>query len=69
MTAISVSDQRLPPDVARWTLPSARSLDAVNEIVTAPLYEREQWSWRAWWIGVAISGALTGVFVESPTSV
>ena len=42
-----------------------RSLDAVNDIVTAPLYARERWSWRAWWIGVAISGALTVVFIVS----
>ncbi|MGB7034551.1 MAG: NrfD/PsrC family molybdoenzyme membrane anchor subunit [Xanthobacteraceae bacterium] len=35
----------------------------MNELVTAPLYERRMWSWRAWWIAAAISGALTLVFL------
>ena len=32
----------MPPEPARWTLPPARSSTAVNEIVTAPLLERER---------------------------
>ena len=59
----------MPPEPARWTLPQARSLEAVNAIVTAPLYERGQWSWRAWWIGFAVSGALTVVFLVGVTVV
>ena len=50
------------PAPVRWTLPQARSLEAVNAIVTAPLYERGLWSWRAWWIGFAVSVALTAGF-------
>jgi Ni/Fe-hydrogenase subunit HybB-like protein len=65
MSTAAVTTRGLPPDLARWTLPCARSLDAVNEMVTAPLYERERWSWRAWWMGVAVSGALTVVFLVS----
>ena len=61
----AITNERLPPDLTRWTLPAARSLEAVNEIVAAPLYARERWSWRAWWIGVAVSGALTVVFLVS----
>jgi len=49
----------IPKDGRRWTRPAARSLAAVNEIVSAPLIERQRWSWRAWWIAVAISFALT----------
>jgi len=51
------------PELVRWTLPSARSLETVNTLVTAPLYERGAWSWRVWWIGVAVSGAFTVAFL------
>jgi molybdopterin-containing oxidoreductase family membrane subunit len=47
----------------RWTLPGARSIEAVNDIVTAPLYQRGRWSWRTWWIGVAVSGVMTAGFL------
>ena len=43
----------------RWTEPEGRSIEAVNELVSAPLLERRRWSWRAWWIAFAVSLALT----------
>ncbi len=43
----------------RWTLPEARSSEEVNRLVAAPLLARGAWTWRAWWIGFAISLALT----------
>ena len=47
----------------RWTLPHARSLDAVNETRhRAAATNAEQWTWRAWWIGVAVSSVLTAAF-------
>src|SRR5262249_24490873 len=46
----------------RWTLPDARSLEAVNTIVAAPLLEQSSWSWRAWWIGFCVSLAATIAF-------
>ena len=55
----------MPPEPHAGCCRAARSLEAVNEIVTAPLYERGRWSWRAWWIGFAVSGALTVVFLVS----
>ena len=30
----------------RFTLPSDRSYEKVDDLVTAPLIEREAWSWR-----------------------
>jgi molybdopterin-containing oxidoreductase family membrane subunit len=56
--AIPAHERQAAPTI-RWTLPQARSIAAVNDIVTAPLLERQNWSWRAWWIGVAVSLALT----------
>jgi hypothetical protein len=47
---------------ARWLLPDARSLEAVDELVTAPLLEPEEWSWRTWWIGFWISLIFTLIF-------
>jgi Ni/Fe-hydrogenase subunit HybB-like protein len=47
----------------RWTLPEARSFEAVNDMIAAPLLHRERWSWSAWWIGFAISLVATGAFV------
>jgi Ni/Fe-hydrogenase subunit HybB-like protein len=49
--------------VRRFTLPSGRSYEKVDDLVTAPLIEREAWSWRIWWIAFAASAALTAVFV------
>ena len=63
MSVALIRDEELPPERVRWTLPNARSLEAVNEIVTAPLYQRELWSWRLWWIGVAVSLVLTAAFL------
>src|SRR5579885_4423 len=51
----------IPREADRWTLPGARSLDAVNDIVSAPLIARARWTWRAWWIAFAVSLALTTV--------
>jgi Ni/Fe-hydrogenase subunit HybB-like protein len=47
----------------RWTLPEARSLEAVNAIVAAPLLQRSAWSWRAWWIAFCVSLAATLAFL------
>ncbi len=47
----------------RWTLPEARSLEAVNTMIAAPLLQRETWSWRAWWIGFAVSLVATAGFL------
>src|SRR5258707_4194351 len=49
--------------VRRFTLPSGRSYETVDDLVTAPLIERQAWSWRIWWIAFAASAALTAVFV------
>ena len=65
----AIRSESMPPEPVRWILPQARTLDAVNAIVTAPLYERGQWSWQAWWIGVAVSGAMTVVFLVGVTVV
>jgi molybdopterin-containing oxidoreductase family membrane subunit len=63
MTLAAVRNEPLPPAAERWTLPDARSLDAVNALVTAPLYERGSWSWKLWWLAAALSAALTAVFL------
>ena len=63
MSVALIRDEELPPERVRWTLPNARSLEAVDEIVTAPLYQRELWSWRLWWMGVAVSLVLTAAFL------
>jgi molybdopterin-containing oxidoreductase family membrane subunit len=47
----------------RWTRPEARSLEAVNAIVAAPLLDRSRWSWRAWWIAFCVSLAATLAFL------
>ncbi len=69
MSVAAIRSEPIPPEAVRWTLPEARSLGAVNAIVTAPLYERELWTWRAWWIGFAVSGALTLMFLVGVTVV
>src|SRR5579862_1565814 len=63
MSATTMTSETPAPELVRWTLPSARSLETVNTLVTAPLYERGAWSWRVWWIGVAVSGAFTVAFL------
>jgi Ni/Fe-hydrogenase subunit HybB-like protein len=50
-------------ELERWTQASGRSLEAVNDIVSAPLIDRGRWSWRAWWISIVISLALTVVML------
>jgi Ni/Fe-hydrogenase subunit HybB-like protein len=50
-------------DALRWTLPSVRSYEAVNKLVSAPLIERAAWSWRAWWIAFAVSLIFTTIFL------
>jgi molybdopterin-containing oxidoreductase family membrane subunit len=52
-------------EIERWTEREGRSYEAVNELVSAPLLENDQWRWRAWWIGFAISAALTVVMMIS----
>jgi hypothetical protein len=68
MTAITTDTRNaaamaLENPVQRFTLPSGRNYAAINELVTAPLLNPGAWTWRAWWIGFAISSALTGVFL------
>src|SRR5436190_1307974 len=63
MSIAAIRREEVAPEAVRWTLPHARSLRAVNELVTAPLLERGMWSWRAWWIGVAVSSVGTVGFL------
>lgn len=53
--------------VARWTLPAGRSLDAVNELVSAPLLRRQASSWRLWWAAFLAALALTIVMAVAAT--
>jgi Ni/Fe-hydrogenase subunit HybB-like protein len=62
MSIAAVRRDDAPPQPVHWIAPNAHSLDAVNDLVAAPLLERDRWSWRAWWIGVAVSGAFTAAF-------
>ena len=43
----------------RWTRPDARDFDTINQLITAPLLEPGSRSWKAWWIGFAVSLVLT----------
>ena len=63
MTTLAFEHETTLTAPLRWTLPEARTFGAVNELITAPLYERRLWSWRAWWIGFAISLVLTAGFL------
>ena len=63
MTVAVIRSEPTPPEPVRWTLPDARNLERVNELVAAPLLEPDQWTWRAWWIGVAVSFAFTCAFL------
>jgi molybdopterin-containing oxidoreductase family membrane subunit len=49
----------IPARGERWTKPQARSVEAINALVSAPLLERRAWTWRWWWIAFGISLALT----------
>jgi molybdopterin-containing oxidoreductase family membrane subunit len=60
MTAAVIGGDRVE-EAVRWTLPGSRDAEAVNRLVSAPLLESGSWSWRAWWIGFAVSLALTAV--------
>ncbi len=63
MTAPTVMRDEMPAAAQRWTQPPARDFETVNALIAAPLYERGSWTWRAWWIGFAISLALTAAFL------
>ena len=63
VTVAVIRSEPTPPEPVRWTLPDARNLERVNELVAAPLLEPDQWTWRAWWIGVAVSFAFTCAFL------
>lgn len=62
-TAAIGSDYAAEPE--RWTLPEGRDPDAVNRLVSAPLLESRTFTWRVWWIGFAISFALTMMMLIS----
>lgn len=63
MSLAAIRCETSPPDAERWLLPNARDLETVNTLVSAPLLARGGWTWRAWWIGFVISGALTAGFI------
>jgi Ni/Fe-hydrogenase subunit HybB-like protein len=63
MTAVAFTRNEGMAQPTRWTLPHVRDLDAVNALIAAPLLDRGAWTWRAWWIGFAISLALTVAFL------
>lgn len=62
MTMATTANPDTVAEQIRWTLPEARSLDAANATVAAPLLERNRWSWLVWWIAFAASLAGTIVF-------
>ena len=63
MTAAAVIRDETPAAAQRWTLPEARDLETIDALIAAPLFERGRWTWRAWWIGFAISLVLTMAFL------
>jgi Ni/Fe-hydrogenase subunit HybB-like protein len=63
MTMAATTNAETAVEPERWTLPEARSLEAVNDMIAAPLLERSGWSWRAWWIGFCVSSVATGGFL------
>lgn len=63
MTLAMTIHAESPTEPERWTLPEARTLEAVNAIVAAPLLESGSWSWRAWWIGFCVSLVATMAFL------
>lgn len=65
MSVVVLSREEMPPEAVRWTLPQARNLESVNELISGPLLQRAMWSWRAWWLGVAVSFVGTiGFFIS-----
>ncbi len=63
MTIAAVTNAEAAAAPPRWTLPNMHTFEAVNAIVASPLLERRLWTWRAWWIGFAVSLALTIAFL------
>ena len=63
MTVVTVMRDETAAAATRWTLPQARDFETVNALIAAPLFERDSWTWRAWWIGFVISLALTAAFL------
>jgi molybdopterin-containing oxidoreductase family membrane subunit len=63
MTAATVVRGEAPVTATRWILPEARDFETINALIAAPLFERGSWTWRAWWIGFAVSLALTLAFL------
>jgi molybdopterin-containing oxidoreductase family membrane subunit len=61
--SVTAVDEATP--VRRFTLPSGRTYETVNALVSAPLVDRAARNWRAWWIAFAASAALTAVFIVS----
>jgi Ni/Fe-hydrogenase subunit HybB-like protein len=51
--------------VRRFTRPGGRAYEDVNDLVAGPLLARAARRWRAWWIALAASMALTAVFIVS----
>ena len=60
---LAAMDQVETAEPTRWVSPEARSFEAVNDMIAAPLLQRERWSWNVWWIGFAISLVATAAFV------
>jgi Ni/Fe-hydrogenase subunit HybB-like protein len=60
-----MSLQAEAPEIERWTLLPGRNYEGINELVSAPLIERKQWRWRAWWIAFSIASGLTLVMAIS----
>jgi molybdopterin-containing oxidoreductase family membrane subunit len=54
-----------PAGATRWILPWGRSYEAVTELVSAPVLERADWTWRMWWIAFGVSLALTLMMLVS----
>jgi Ni/Fe-hydrogenase subunit HybB-like protein len=63
MTAMTLPREGAAAGAPRWTLPAARDFEAVNAMIAAPLLDRGAWTWRAWWIGFAVSLTLTTAFL------
>jgi molybdopterin-containing oxidoreductase family membrane subunit len=63
MTGAAPTRHEPSADLARWTLPAARSYASIGERVAAPLLQQDRWRWRAWWIAFGIAAALTALMV------
>jgi Ni/Fe-hydrogenase subunit HybB-like protein len=63
MTAVTLSREATAAKAPRWTLLAARDFETVNAMIAAPLLDRGAWTWRAWWIGFAVSLVLTIAFL------